>query len=644
MQLICGVYHLNGRSVAETPITAMIAAMVEPHLKPVTRVWQHNSVALAVLDFPAPGLSAPPANLPTGESATVLAADLRLHERQEVFDELHLHAANHVGISDEALTLRAIERWGDDAGPHLLGDFAMAAWDPGTKRLLCARDSSGVRPFFYTYRPGELFAFASLPRALHQTGFATPALNEAFFLARMAALGPSPQQSLFRDIRRLPAAHSLVVSRDGLSQRRYWHPTNTGNGHRRWTPEEAAEGLYERVRRAVECRLPLDSPVATHLSGGLDSSAITVLAARTMRERPQPILAYSFLATQPVDMVLRDEQPYVDAVLAQEAGIVWTPIYREPLKDAIRPQIDVDQPVSINIDHPEQRICAHAVANGASVILSGWGGDEGATFNGRGTLAESLWRGKWRHAVSETAAIARRRNGAPFSVFRGEVLPYVLPDMLQRGLARIRGKTLNAAVGMRAAISPLALRKIPINGLNIGADGRRNRFALLTNQHLSQRAEEWALIGARHGVAFTFPMLDRRVIEFALVLPSDLFIRGGWKRRPFRDAMSSVLPEQVLWRHQKYSPFPCLALDLAEKRHFVIARVDELRQRARVAELFDLDAIADLIQKSPSPAEVRRQAIIEDGRGTQLTSPHIALIRILQSATYIEQHHSGTRA
>ena len=77
-------------------------------------------------------------------------------------------------------------------------------------------------------------------------------------------------------------------------------------------------------------------------------------------------------------------------------------------------------------------------------------------------------------------------------------------------------------------------------------DGRENRWRLMTSPHIAERAEIWAQTGARHGLAFAFPLLDRRVVEFALSLPSEFFLRGGFRRRPFRDAMVDVLPARCV--------------------------------------------------------------------------------------------------
>jgi len=138
--------------------------------------------------------------------------------------------------------------------------------------------------------------------------------------------------------------------------------------------------------------------------------------------------------------------------------------------------------------------------------------------------------------------------------------------------------------------------------------------------------------------------LDRRVMEYVLTIPSALFIRNGWKRRPFRDAMHDVLPPTVLWRRHKYTPFPCLALELAEQRQRVLQRVNELRQVAPVAELFDLNALENKVRTMPDPEHVKRVEAAEGALGNQSTNPHVTMIRAFLYASYVEQHYGQKAA
>src|SRR5207249_2474230 len=162
------------------------------------------------------------------------------------------------------------------------------------------------------------------------------------------------------------------------------------------------------VDQAVSARLRGSGPVAAHLSGGLDSSGIVVLAARKLREQGRKLHAYSVLTHPSVDVMT--EAPWVEAVLAQEPYIQWTPEYLpvDPLLEPL-PQdgsADPDLPL-VGPNDPDANILAGAAATGASLLLSGVGGDEAATYNGSQPYAELVRRGKLLHAVREARARAK---------------------------------------------------------------------------------------------------------------------------------------------------------------------------------------------------------------------------------------------
>jgi asparagine synthase (glutamine-hydrolysing) len=627
MQLICGFYHLTGRAATDDLLQAMIRPMIEPGLTPKVRTWLDGPVALARLDF---GTEAKPAGeLPRGAGGVVLAADARIDavDGQESGD----------GRDAESTILRALAQRGDDAIERLAGDFSLAAFDPISRRLICARDHMGARPFHYTHRPGEIFAFASLPRGLHGAGLASRALNERFLAQVVLGLPVEGERSLFRDIARLPPAHLLRVSPAGVVERAYWQLRATTVGTS--DPLEAAGELRRRVETAVRRRLPAHGPVGAHLSGGLDSSALGVLAARLLREQARELFAYSFLSTPPPGLTLQDEASYVAAVLAQEPDIRWTAIRITPGPGWITPRMDVDQPLPLGGFDPEEQVCIDAAAHGVSTILSGWGGDEGATFNGRGVLAEAALHGRFRYLVSEVLALRQVRKWSLGRVLRNEVLHYLLPLGFQAFARRIALRPAEPDPHWRALLSRDLADLLDQPELSFGPSGMRNRLQLLTSSHLSLRNEQYTLIGARHGIAFAFPLLDRQVVEFAASLPSAMFLRGGWKRRVFRDAMAGVLPETVRWRHEKLTPFPEFAIAFASQKDVALQWMSQLRHHARASALFDLDAIERRLRAFPSAEEMTREAARAEAGVSAQAAPMTPFLRVLRAAAYVEQHH-----
>lgn len=595
MRLICGLYRLDGAPLASGTLSAMAAGMVAAPLKPDIRVWTGDGIGLGVVDFASP----------TGDVALradadgVLAADRRLDAPAELGDALGCAHGDQ-----DRLVAAAITRWGGSAPDHLLGDFAFAHWQPAAGRLLCARDPFGVRPFHYVWRPGEFFAFASFPSGLHAAGL-VQRIFDRMALARYLIQHPRPAESLFTGVARLPAAHVLEVSPAGLSVRRYWTADTRDAGRRLIAPDTAAAEMRTRFDEAVRCRLPRSGTAGAHLSGGLDSSAIAVLAARALRERGEPLHAWSFLDVQRNDLALEDETAFVHAVLDQEPGIAWTSVHLA--RDAIDSgPYHADLPLPLGPDNPECTVCAEAAAAGIDVILSGWGGDEAVTFNGRGALAEHLLRGKWRTLVREVAAMRRERGISFATTIRSEILAYLLPARVTAMRARRRTDALGES--LMASLAPdiaAALRADKDTMRILHPDARKNRISLIGSAHIAQRCENWAALGARHGVAFAFPMLDRRLVEFALSLPSGMFLRGGWKRRIFRDAMRGVLPASIRQRHVKATPFPSMPLVFAEQREMIAERVDAAAANATVRSLFNVQRLRCQAEALPDASELK---------------------------------------
>lgn len=609
MRLICGFYHFDGRSAASERLEKMIESMIEPGLQPMVARFLDGPVALAVVDF----ARKTPFKIIRGESGVYLAADVRLDEPEKLRRELQLPR----DADDDEILSFALQSWGGDGLARILGDFAFACWDPKNKTLLCARDGMGIRPFFMSKDTRKDFAFASVPRALHAGGFASRDLDESFIASDLLMAFSGPGRSLFKDIARLTPGRLLHVSSEKTHTECYWRLDLKLAGKMKCSPEQAAEELCTILTEAVRCRLPKNGAVAAHLSGGLDSSAITVLAARLLRRQNRQLLAYSFLSSV---AGMEDERPYVEAVLEQENDLLWTSITIDDPESFFWAKMDSDQLFPMDTTNPDIRVCADAASKGASMLLSGWGGDEGATFNGRGALSEALLRGRWLYLAHEIRALRSTRGWSTSNIVKGELLRYLLPRTVWNKLKNLMKKDpglVNAISSLlRSEFADKAARAIFLERPNAAM----NRYHLLTDFHLERRAEEWALMGSRYGLAAGFPMLDRRVVEFALSLPSQFFLRDGWKRRVYRDAMKGVLPETIRLRHHKFMSFPEVDVFLESQREKLQLRLMESCAHPRFELLFDRENIEMEIQSARDVGTV------------------IALKRIFNAVAFLLQH------
>jgi asparagine synthase (glutamine-hydrolysing) len=127
---------------------------------------------------------------------------------------------------------------------------------------------------------------------------------------------------------------------------------------------------------------------------------------------------------------------------------------------------------------------------------------------------------------------------------------------------------------------------------------------MLTESYLAGRATRWSVIGARHGVAFSYPLVDRRILDFTLSLPLERLLDGGFSRQPYRNAMAGILPESIRWRETKFSPYPDIPANLIAAAPGLLRRVETLRHRPATIDitgLFDLDAIAAAFSSASEP-------------------------------------------
>ncbi|CAD6875526.1 asparagine synthase-related protein [Methylomonas fluvii] len=168
-------------------------------------------------------------------------------------------------------------------------------------------------------------------------------------------------------------------------------------------------------------------------------------------------------------------------------------------------------------------------------------------------------------------------------------------------------------------------------------DTRRIRFNLLTRPGLLRRIEQWSLLSARYGMSTTFPLLDRRVVEFALSLPSELFLREGWSRRVFRDAMSGVLPNELCWKQSKVDLIGVMPLYVATQQSLLLERLVDWRGSPQICEFFDLDAVEVRLRSLPPPADLARLLDIGIGKYADFSQAH-TLLRTMQFIAFLEQH------
>lgn len=635
MRLICGLVRLDDAPADRAVLRAMVKALGTAGFTPAISSVVDGPAALATLDFSIDGGDGHERPLDRSASGEWLAADLRLDRPRDLAAELRMP----VSTSPEELAFEALSRWGTDVPDHLHGDFALALWDPSARRLLCTRDIMGVRPLCYAYQPGSWFAFASLPRGLHASGV-VKAEPDLLSLGRvLVEMIPRDTATGYRNITWLGAGHSLVLAGGKLGLHRAWNPDPAAVGRWRGSRAEAAETLQGLVQDAVACRLPKTGAVAADLSGGLDSSAVTVIAARLLRQQGRQLHAVAQLAQSVPGVDLLDERSYVNTVLSQEPDILCSAVHLPPLSSTLE-AADIDLPGAVAGMVMSGITCATGALGGAQVLLSGAGGDEAATYNGTALHAELFRRGYWRRLSQELQCWSQRTGVSMPSVVMNRVVRPLLPDWTRNRTRRLRRRPVpyrrvSALSFLAPAIAHSVAESLPPP--NIG-NGPEARIRSLTESYVSYRATAWAVLGARHAVSLTYPLKDRRILDFMLSLPLDHFTQNGWTRQPFRNAMAGILPEQIRWRDSKFTSFPDQIVVFEKAKPNLLSQAESLQGEPAVEAFVNMAAVAAELRAIPVGEAARQFAFTvnrDSGLSFDAGKKAMAAVRALHLARHV---------
>jgi asparagine synthase (glutamine-hydrolysing) len=304
-------------------------------------------------------------------------------------------------------------------------------------------------------------------------------------------------------------------------------------------------------------------------------------------------------------MDLADERALVQAVCHQED----IPCYYTPLhvyKAACDSLTPLDGPSPFR---QEAWVRQQARTQGNRVLLSGWGGDELVSFNGRGYLADLFRRGRWWHLL-RLCRESRERYGHRIrgQLFHNTILPLV-PDVLLRFLPSARlppymtdRHELPAVLQAEVAHRLSQVDTAPERLLRSRVGGREMQLALLANGHLTERIDTWTAAGLSQGVEYRYPFLDQRVVEFCLGLPPDMYFKHGWKRYLFRRAMEGILLPQLQWHTSKQEPAHFDAFKtfrIAQSNNIIVPLLSDLLRDRTVFHWLDVARLRQWLQSVP---------------------------------------------
>ncbi len=455
-----------------------------------------------------------------------------VYNTDELRDDLARQGAGFVTRCDTEVVLWSYIIYGKECPTRLNGIFAFLIYDHTERTLFAARDRLGVKPLYYA-RFGAEWYFASEPKALLAHPNVRPTVDrkglwELLFLSPVT----TEESAIFRDIHQLSAGEWIMLSRDFVHTERYW--TLIAESCTDSLPDAVAHTRY-LLEDAVRRQLRSDVPLCTFLSGGLDSSVLTAMAARELSKEGKTLSSYSF--------EYEGNAENFEASLFQPQG---DDLYARRLA------------IELGTDHTVLTIPTASVAD----LL-----EEAAIYRdlpGQADIDSSLlWycrQVKQRHTVAISGECSDEIFGGYPWFYRPEMLSRNFFPWLHDPYARIRlfrPDVLRPEEGFAHLSRHFCdfLAECPTLDGESDED-RRARLATCLSvryfmQNLLARKDRMSMATA---LEVRVPFADHRILEYLYNLPWQYKFRNGVEKSLLRDAAADLLPDYIL--HRKKSPYP----------------------------------------------------------------------------------------
>lgn len=461
----------------------------------------------------------------------VLVYNGELYNTEELRKELIDDGYKFEGYSDTEVLLLSYIRWGIDAISKFNGIFAFAIYDEGKRRVVLARDAMGVKPLFYSIK-NNTFIFGSELKALFKHPYVEPIVDKDG-LTELFALGPAviPGTTVYKDINEVKPGEYLVLDEFGLKKDMYWELKAEKFNE---SEEEAVEHVRELLVDAIKRQLVGDVPLCTFLSGGLDSSAISAIAAEEYKKKNKVLTTYS------IDY--EDNEKFFKSSLFQPTSDQYYAKYmakyigsdhrtvvlnHNDLVTALdNALIGRDLPGMADVDSSLYLFCKE-VKKDFVIALSG-------------ECADELFGGYPWFTNEEMI----NSNTFPWSRFISERKAILSPELKKLKIEEVAQVAYNNT-----------LSEVPhLDGESKLEYRMRELFYLNLRWFMVNLLNRKDRMSMANSLEVRVPFADYKIVEYAFNIPSNIKLLNGREKGLLRKSLEGILPEDIIYR--KKSPYP----------------------------------------------------------------------------------------
>lgn len=591
----------------------------------------------------------------TGEGS-ILIYNGEVYNHPELRAELEARGESFETSCDTEVVLRLLQRHGLSCLDRLNGQFALAYWEPGPRRLTMVRDRFGVRPLYFSLLSDGTIVLASEAKAIFASGLVHPEPDPIGLDQIFTLWGPRPPRTAFRGVSQLGPGEVVIWERGRVvAQHRWWTPDLDPIDTTSPSPEE----LDSLLRDSVRLRLRADVPVGTYLSGGLDSSLITALA---QQETDHRLRTFSLAFSESSYDERAHQEEVAEAIGSEHHTLEIT---SQQIAEALPEVIwHTESPLVRTAPVPMYLLAREVRASGITVIATGEGADE--LFWGYDLFKEVVLRELSATDPVQAAELLDQLYGylGPEAARRGPAWRrFILEtgtsdDPLSSHLTRARSTAaikafyspqISAEIGDGDRALDELRAGLPSKVAQMGSMQRAAWLELTTLLEPYLLSAQGDRVAMASGVEGRFPFLDHRVFGYAARLAPEMKLDQLEEKVALRRLASRVLPAGIAGRGKQPYRAPAVkpffgpdapewvAAQLSDERLVDAgiwdpARVSGLLRRCRSGRVTSLREEMSLI--AVLSTQVWQQAFVSESRSWQAeaTTPKVRIDRELPSA------------
>jgi len=559
--------------------------------------WHNQDVYLAQTRLKILDLSSA-ANQPifNEDKSIVLVFNGEIYNFQSLRRFLISRGHSFRSSGDSEVIVHLYEEYGENLFSHLDGMFAFSLWDEKRKKLILARDRTGKKPLYY-YKTDSLFAFASEIKSFFQVPEIEIEKNDDFFPYYFLYGNIPAPHSFYKNVYSLEPAHYLVLESHGrIQKRRYWDLQKYHIAkNRKIKKKEAMENIRTLINSAVKKRLVSDVPLGAFLSGGIDSSIITAIAANNL-SAPLKTFSIGYSGDDQYD------ETHYARLVARMFGTEHTEFH---IKPSMVP-FHVDKLIWAH-DGPfadfsclPTGIVSRLAKKKVTVVLTGDGGDE--VFGGYNRFLAALWMNRVPKSLSSPMEAILKKT---FGCSNNRLVQSLLRALKASNLSHLQrltcwtscfysdlenlinsdfygGKKIDKDFHYRSFLSDIE-KMTPLSQMLY--------INLKTYLHddLNIKVDRASMTYSLEARA---PFLDHHLIEYCATLPDHFLIRRTIKKYILKEAYKDLLPKTILHRRKVGFGLPLSKWFRNELKEYIH---DELLSLNKAAYYINSDYVQSLL-------------------------------------------------